>query len=221
MFRPVYVCALTAVSLIGCADDDDDDSKSKAACSIEAQTGCADGLMCEEVVGDAERGSGCFTPIHVRGRVFDTLSSAAIAGAHVVLRDANGAAVSSVAVTAADGSYSLAAPVRRINAEGAPEQTIYTLRADAAGYLTFPKAPRVALPVEVSLASGAPPVMQSVATELGLIPLQSSTPTGSVSGRVLAERAAGTLVVAGGTSGIADRNGDYTVFNVPAGNVAV
>jgi hypothetical protein len=42
-----------------------------------------------------------------------------------------------------------------------------------------------------------------------------------VSGTELADDAKGTLVVAGGATGIADFDGAYTVFNVPAGDVTV
>jgi hypothetical protein len=61
-----------------------------------------------------------------------------------------------------------------------------------------------------------------------MIPLQSTAGLGNVSGKVLAKVPIGTLVVAGGAAmtgggltGIADTDGSYTVFNVPAGMVNV
>lgn len=219
MLRRVHAYALSCVLLLGCGGDDEEPEARAKACSVEEQSGCDAGLVCEEVAGDAK--VGCFAPISVRGRVFDALSAAAVANAHVVARDANGVAVSSVAVTTNDGSYTLAVPVKRTNASGTPVQTFYTLRADAARYATFPRAPRVALPVEVSAATGDPPSVQNAATDIALLPLSDANATGSVSGSVVSDQPGGTLVVAGGTSGVADRDGRYTIFNVPAGGVTV
>src|SRR5688500_2003171 len=106
MLRPVHACALSCFILLGCGGDDDEPEPRAEACSIEAQSGCDAGLVCEAVAGAADQ-VGCFAPVSVRGRVVDALSGAAIANAHVVARDANGAAVSSVAVTENDGSYAL------------------------------------------------------------------------------------------------------------------
>ncbi|HEY6556851.1 MAG TPA: carboxypeptidase-like regulatory domain-containing protein [Polyangiaceae bacterium] len=220
MPRPVHSCALSCFILLGCGGDDDEPEPRAEACSIEAQSGCDAGLVCEAVVGAADE-VGCFAPVTVRGRVVDALSGDAIANAHVVARDANGAAVSSVAVTETDGSYALTVPVTRTDANGALAPTFYTLRADAARYATFPRAPRVALPIEVSTAVGDPPVVQNTATDVALIPLPDGAAAGSISGRVLADHPGGTLVVAGGATAVADRNGQYTVFNVPTGNVTV
>ena len=47
-------------------------------------------------------------------------------------------------VTAADGSYSLEVPAKR-SSDGAIVADDVTLRADAAHYLTFPRAPRTAI----------------------------------------------------------------------------
>lgn len=204
--------------LAGCGDDDDDDKKQEpATCDVVAQTGCEDGQVCETVAGAEPK---CFAPVSVKGKVFDTTNQAGVEGAHVVARDANEAAVSGVAVTAKDGTYELRVPSPR-DADGKPVKTDYTLRADALGYLTFPKAPRVALPVDIATATGDPLVVQSSATDIGLIPLADASKLGSVSGKVLAETPGGTLVVAGGATGTAGTDGAYTVFNVPAGSVSV
>jgi hypothetical protein len=95
-----------------------------------------------------------------------------------------------------------------------------TLRADANGFLTFPLAPRVALPIDLSEAGGDPPTLASALTDVGLIPLPDAA-RGTIKGRVLADRPGGTLVVAGAVTGIADTQGDYAIFNVPAGAVTV
>jgi hypothetical protein len=183
-------------------------------CSVADQTGCAMGLACEEVQGATD--PACFTPLTLQGHVFGALDSKPIAGARIVASDADGAAVSTVAISAADGAYTLNVPAKR-DAKGVPVQVSYTLRADAAGFLTFPLAPRVALPIDVSTAAGEPPVLKSAATEIALIPLANATGLGAVAGKVLADHPGGTLVVAGGSTGIADFSGNYEVFNVAAG----
>lgn len=200
----------------GCGDDPPPDNTAKE-CNPETQNGCAPGLSCELVTGGKPA---CFEPVSVEGQVFDALSNKPIAGAHVVARDANDAAVSSVAVTAPDGTYSLRVPAQR-TADGQIVDAKLTLRADAAAYATFPRAPRVAIPFSVTEAAGKPLVIQTAATDIGLIPLPNASQFGAVSGKVLAPKPGGTLVVAGGATGIADLSGNYTVFNVPAGMTEV
>src|SRR5262249_4127824 len=80
------------------------------ACSLDKQTGCPAGDVCEAVVNQQPA---CFAPVSFAGKVYDAQSKAAIAGAHVVARDANGAAISSVAISGADGSYTLRVPAER------------------------------------------------------------------------------------------------------------
>ena len=217
LFRRLSVVLLCASPLLaGCGDDEDNNTEPKS-CSTTEQTGCSVGLVCEEVQGGEPA---CFSPLTVRGRVFDALDEVGIVGARVLARDPNGAVVSRVAITAEDGTYSLLVPARR-DANGAPIGADVTLRADAAGYDTFPKAPRVALPIDTGSATGEPLAIESAATDIALIPLPSSAGLGVVSGTVIADDPGGTLVVAGGATGAADFDGAYTVFNVPAGDVAV
>lgn len=173
--------------------------------------------MCEEVEGQEPA---CFAPVKLRGRVFDTSNDAPIADARVVARDANQAALSPVAISDAGGRFELAVPAKRAR-DGRVVESSLTLRADAGGFLTFPLAPRSAIPIDVSKAVGEPPEVSSAATEIGLILLPDATELGSISGRVLSQNPGGTLVVAGGKTGIADVGGDYAIFNVPPGSHAV
>lgn len=204
-------------------------------CDPDAQTGCASGQVCEQIVaggGGADSGlfpgtTGCFAPISVSGKVFDLATTAGIASALVVARDVNDVPVSGLAKTDTGGNYTLAVPTPR-TPDGKPVSTQVTLRADAGGYLGFPKPPRVALPIDLSLATGNPLVLKSTATDIGLIALPNASSLGTISGHVVAGHPWGTVVVAGGTAsagggvtGIADHDGSYTVFNVPAGAVAV
>lgn len=212
------IFSLLAAGLLcsGCGDDPPPDNTAKQ-CSPETQTGCAQGLACELVTGGKPA---CFEPVSVKGKVFDALNNQPIEGAHVVARDANDAAVSSVAITAADGSYALRVPAER-SADGKVVDAKLTLRADAKAYAGFPKAPRVAIPFSLSEAAGKPLVVQTANTDIGLIPLPDASQFGIVSGKVIAPKPGGTLVVAGNATGIADLNGLYTVFNVPSGMVEV
>jgi len=217
MFRSnlVLACVLIWPQLAGCGDDEEE----VKACSLTGKSGCKEGLVCEEVAGGEPA---CFAPILIKGRVFDALDESAIEGAHVVARDANDVAVSPVAVSDAMGNYTLRIPLQR-NADGSVVGTDHdvTLRADALGYLTFPKAPRTALPVDLDERTGDPPAVQNAATNVALIPLDDRSGLGSVSGTIQSDNPGGTLVLAGGATALADRDGSYTVFNVPAGEVEV
>ncbi|HKO49190.1 MAG TPA: hypothetical protein VJV79_15765, partial [Polyangiaceae bacterium] len=151
----------------------------------------------------------------------DALDATAISGAHVLARDANGVSISSVAVTDAGGAYALVVPAMR-NADGtiADGDNGVTLRADGAGFQTFPSGARIALPVDLGSASGSTPSVENATTRIQLIPINAAG-LGTISGLVKSEHPAGTLVLAGGATGLADRDGSYTIFNVPAGDVEV
>jgi len=203
-------------------------SDSTAPCDPAAQTGCASGLACEPVTGGTPA---CFDPVVVTGRVFELAGDAAVAGARVVAIDANGAPASAVAVTGGDGSYRVAVPRERA-ADGTPVGTAVTLRADAAGFLSFPGGLRRALPVSTSgavHAAGAWTV-QSALTDVGLIALPAGAGTSSIRGTAaVPPDGAGVLVVAetssGGTlrgfSAPADRTGAFAVLNLAAGDYTV
>ncbi|MCC6527812.1 MAG: hypothetical protein IT373_34525 [Polyangiaceae bacterium] len=197
--------------------DDDGRSGGSTPCNPAAHTGCDAGQVCEEVQGGQP---GCFAPLLFRGRVFDLLDDQGIAGARVLARDESEAALSTVVVTDATGGYELAVPAMR-SAAGVPIHANVTLRVDAFGYAPFPKAPRVALPIDLGTATSEPFIVENPTTDVGLAPLPSTTGLGSLSGHIEADFAAGALVDAGGVTGIADFAGDFAVYNVPAGSVEV
>ncbi|HXK20039.1 MAG TPA: hypothetical protein VNG33_19645 [Polyangiaceae bacterium] len=218
--KPVFNLALLGIlaAVSGCGGDD----KKEAApsCDFAAQTGCKDGLICEQVAGDAKATTGCFAPVIVEGRVVRAdAPDTGIEGARVMARDENGAPVSlGVTLSKADGAYALQVPSQRA-ADGTPSVPDLLLRADAADFATFPSGLRVAIPVDVSAPTKKSDGyhIANDSTDIALDALADTSGLGSISGKVLADGAAGTLVVAGASSGIADRDGSYAVFNVPAG----
>jgi len=210
---PVFLTS--SASLWGCGSSDEKPPPAQA-CSVTEQTGCGEGLVCEKVEGGEP---GCFAPVTIAGKVVSALDpEEPIAGAHVVARDADGAAVSSVAVTDENGAYSLRVPAPR-DANGHPLSQHYTLRADAAGWETFPSGLRVALPIDVKEATGSPLAVSNATTTIGLNPLVGDF--GALTGVVRADRPGGTLVVAGSSSAIADATGAFTLFNLPPGSYEV
>ena len=207
-------------TVVACGDDE------PKTCDPVAQTGCEQGTVCEFVTG-AE--PACFAPVIVQGRVFDLGDDADIAGARVAALDINGAPISSVAVSADDGSYELAIPSERHPDDGTPMAVELTLRSDAAGFQTFPGGLRRALPIDTASAMDVDGVLvvQSSRSDIGLIALAGGEATGTIVGTVETPTAgAGVLVVAEAASGagyatIANRAGDYVIFNVPPGSYEV
>jgi hypothetical protein len=205
-------------SLNACGDDDE--NKNEPACDYGAQTGCKDGKVCEQLASDPEK-TGCFAPVVVEGRVVRADDpEQGIEGARVVGRDENGAVVSQgIAVSGADGAYSLRVPAAR-EEDGTPAIPELLLRADAEGFATFPSGLRVAIPVDITSPESAEGSYRvaNASTDVALDELPDATDFGSISGKVLADDSAGTLVVAGPASAIADSDGSYVMFNVPAGD---
>jgi len=198
------------------------------SCNRFAQTGCDSGKVCEEVQGGT---TGCFDPILVRGMVTNFATGAAIPNARVVALDANRSPISTVATTDASGNYEMTLYAARAS-DGTPVAADFTLRADAAGYQTFPAGVRQPIPINTSSAVAAQVVIKSlvvdsVLTDIGLIALEAGAGTAAIHGKAeLTDTISGVLVVAessptAGFSAIADRTGDYKIFNLPAGNYTV
>lgn len=213
--RILLACALSTL-VAACGDD---------TCDPVANTGCDDNQACERTQ-DGE--PTCVAAVVVVGRVFDLDSNAAIAGARIVALDANGAAMSFVATSEADGSYTLPIPMTRTSAGVPAEDVKITLRADASGYLTFPEGIRPALAFDTSSAvlTDGRYVIESSLTDVGLLKLPGGTATGTIQGHIEENSTnASVLVVAEvngvGHTAIAARDGEYTIFNVPAGAASV
>ncbi|HEX9052149.1 MAG TPA: carboxypeptidase regulatory-like domain-containing protein [Anaeromyxobacter sp.] len=208
-------------------------SSGSSTCDPAAQTGCGSGQVCEVV----QNGSpACFAPVLVRGSAADSTTAVLLNDARVVALDSNRAPVSTVQVTANDGTANGAyvlklARATRADATGRPAQASITLRADKQGYQTFPSGIRMALPIDLS---GATPssgswVVSGPLTALKLAPVSSSlTATAFIHGSVAAAPSgAGTLIVAEpspggagpqtGFTGVADDAGNYAIYNLNPG----
>ena len=207
--------------VVGCGDDEEEGDK---PCDPVANEGCEEGQVCE-LVQNGE--PACFAPLTIAGRVIDLADEAGVEGAHIVALDINGAARSEVAISDGDGSYSIRLPAER-DADGNPLGDPFTLHASAPGYATFPEPPRQSLPIDIDEAaeSDGMLVIESSATTIGLLALGSDAGDGRIAGSIAHELGAGALVIAvvdgvAVSRTIADLDGAFVLFNVPAGDVSV
>lgn len=207
--NPIYQCGLVEGSPCEMADDR-----------------CGPGLDCSERTDGT---FACHEAFFFTGIVSDALSGDPIEGAHIIGLDAKPVAVTDIAVSEADGRYELHVPTLR-DLDGTILAASYTLRAGAQMYETFPGGIRTALPIDTSTAVQTDDgwMVETALTDITLIPLADQTTARvTVSGTVVAdELSAGVLVAAeqAGTFGLtalSDRNGAYTIFNVPAGDFEV
>lgn len=220
MTRTLITAAFVLLLGVGCSDGDD-------GCDPVAQTGCEEGQVCEEVV---DGGTDCFAPVVIRGNVFDQADDAAVSGATVVALDANRAPASTVAETDINGDYEIQV-ARQRDVDGNPQGGDVTLRADAAGYQTFPGGIRQALPIDVSapVEEEGKLVVEAPTTNVGLVALPAGEGTNQIFGSVeVPSTSTGVLVVAEttgqspeGFTAVADRAGEYRIFNVPDGELSV
>ena len=205
----------------GCSGCDDDPQ----TCDPLAQSGCENGLVCERITGGPPA---CTAPLQVEGTVTDATDASPITGARVIALDVNGAPVGEVAITDAQGNYTMIVASTR-NPDASPTGEI-KLRADAATYLTFPSGVQPALPVD--LATAVPDnggfLLQSPATNIALLPYLASG-TGFITGNVeMPSSLPGVLVVAAQQGGglpdaaaITDRSGNYALYNLDVGDHSV
>ena len=217
------ICVLGLVLLVGCGGSNTTGQSDGDTCNLDTPE-CPEDLVCQAVQDSDAR---CAAPVLILGVVLDIATENAIEGAIVQAVDIDGAAVGAWSVTDSDGAFTLLVPATR-DAEGDPIAGVYTLRAQAAGYQEFPTAIRPALPLDANAAESREDgwVIENALTTVGLIALPGDTSQlGSISGTVQAEFRSGILIVAEGTGmakiGFTDSEGEYTIFNVPAGTYAV
>jgi hypothetical protein len=218
MLKRIVPASLLALLAAACGGDDDKE------CSLDAPKSCAENFVCERVTGQEK--PMCFAPVQVQGKVFDLTTGAPVANAEVTALDINGAPVSGVARSGADGRYSLSIPTERSDDKGAPVGARLTLRAGAQNYLPFPAGLRVALPIDTTGAAAPgeekPWVFASAQTDVGLIAVpETEKGRPAVSGTVELGAGRSALVVVEGNgkaySAIADTSGAWKVFNVAPG----
>ncbi|MCA9659716.1 MAG: carboxypeptidase regulatory-like domain-containing protein [Myxococcales bacterium] len=237
------------LALLSCAPKVVDVSEKGGACdygadpSDDASLHCADGYSCEPIAG-SDGAYVCAEPVIIRGHVFDALLGVALEGALITALDRTSAPVSDVAASDADGFYELHVTAFRDEDGEIADDAIYTLQGFAADYAPFPFGVRPALPVSAAdgvvetvpgddLDGDGDPddynqlVIETPTTDVALIPLPAGERGGgTIHGSVLGELPAGTLVVAEGGAtpapyGLADRSGEFTIFNVQPGTVSV
>ncbi len=213
--RSLALPALLSGLVAGCGGSSS--SKPPGGCSPTDTSSCQSGQVCEPVSGG---GYVCAAPVQLSGKVFDLATTSGIADARVVALDPNQAPLAPASKTDTNGNYSIAVPATRTSS-GSPTGSV-TLRADAAGYQTFPSGLRVAIPVDLSTATLTSGKYQvTTATDIGLAALPAGT-YAALHGTVAAAPAkGGILVVAApaaggaGVSGFADQSGAYYVYNLP------
>jgi hypothetical protein len=145
----------------------------------------------------------------VSGTVKNASTSAVIPNARVLVFDANTNAPAANSIfTASNGTYSF---------DLTPGS--YYIKLSKLGYENLPPANIIAVPFTV--------VLQQTVTMDFQMNQMTTTGLGTISGQVTASSnpAAGVLIVASGTSGgyssVSDKNGDYWIYNVPAGAYTV
>lgn len=214
--RTTTILALAAVVLSACGNSE---------CVTTDPSPCSGALVCEVVTGQAK--GRCLPPVLVEGKVTKLADGAGIGNAQVSALDANGAPLGTVAVSKADGAYSLRVPTARTDEAGTITPRKLTLRAQAAGFASFPSGVRVALPIDTSTATKRDGDKALVVTggpaDIGLEALPAGQQGPSIIGTVelSAGDATGVLVAAENgprtVTTIADAKGAFTLFNVPPG----
>ncbi|HYQ27439.1 MAG TPA: hypothetical protein VER04_09465 [Polyangiaceae bacterium] len=226
LVRALLVASLGFTSLIGCGSDEESAPSGKLGASCDPQHDpCNTGLTCAEMPDGDHR---CYAETILRGLVKDASSGQPVAGAHVMALNDKGAPVTDVAKTDTQGNYELSVPTAR-GADGEPIDSKFTLRAAAQDYQAFPYGSRVALPIAVEGAALEDNryVVENALTSVDLIPLPAGDRS-LIEGSIVALAGhadapiGGVLVVAtggdGAESGISDKSGAFSVFNVPAGS---
>src|SRR5688572_6336573 len=115
-----FTCALAAIVAAGCG---------RSECTLDDPDSCGSSQICESVVGQEK--PSCFDPVQLEGRVFDSASAAAVAGASVTALDENGAPAGEITLSSSSGAYTLRIPSIRADATGTPVARKVLLRVSA------------------------------------------------------------------------------------------
>ena len=196
-------------------------------CDPQSESDCGEDSTCELRTDGLYS---CYDPVYLKGKVFDSATDDPIEGAYIIAVDKTGAAATDVAVTDSDGTYELKVPVER-EPDGTLYEGTYTLRISAPDYLPYPHGIRPAIPIDATQATHTEEgqwVLQNSLTEIALIVLPAEKQgRGRVSGSVEVDSGntspGGVLVAVEGDIeepifSFSDKNGKYTIFNVPEGS---
>ena len=146
-----FVIPVLFVLMSGCKEDGNK-AEDIPTCDLQDPE-CDEGLVCEEVQDGEPQ---CVSPVIIHGVVQNNVDESPVDGALIQAVDGNGAAIGITATSSADGTFDITVPAAR-DAEGTPLESIYTLKAQAAGYQKFPTAIRQALPIDVVAAGQEEP----------------------------------------------------------------
>ncbi|WP_146618088.1 carboxypeptidase-like regulatory domain-containing protein [Lujinxingia litoralis] len=210
------------------------DNSGYARCLLDEFSACGDawyacgpGLVCEDVNSGGDR---CHTELFVQGQIFDAQSLEPIEGAQILAFSDHAGAYEAV-LSDASGMYRFPITARRDD-HGLPVQQLITLHVSAPDYQSFPgglrTAERIDLSTVVLYADEGTLTVDTAQTDVALLALpESEQGFASISGRIDRLRwPSGVLVVAEspttrGLTAITDRDGAFTIFNVPPGSYEV
>lgn len=224
--RAVRSSLLVTGLLGGCGDGEETSKLGHVgdACLVGAADQCAPELACEPRV-DRDEGV-CAKTLALAGSLRDALSNVAIERGLVFILDETGTPVAQ-ARTGADGSYQVTVSAPRTAEGELPKAATWTLAASAQGYQPFPFGARTPVPVSADqLKQGDTLTLQDENTSVVLIPLEDASSLASIDGRTGSE-AVGGIVVAENVEmkmapyGLVGPDGDFTIFNVPKGDVSL
>ncbi len=215
---------LLAAFLGGCGDGEETTKLGHVgdACSLVEVNQCAPELACEPRL-DRDEGV-CAQTLALAGSLRDALSDGAIEGGLVFVLDESGSPVAQVG-TAANGDFRVTVSAPRTAEGELPDGATWTLAASAQGYQPFPFGARTPVPVSVEqLQAGDELTLRDENTNVVLIPLEDISNRGRIDGRIDGSAVGGIVVAESDDSamapyGLVGPSGEFTIFNVPKGEV--
>lgn len=205
------------------------------ACDPLDPDACSDGYSCDRVSGQDFRTT-CFAQAYLQGRVFDLSTGNGIANARVVALDPITATATASVETVATGHYEIPIRVTRTtkgeilsrnpDANGTLIDQTWSLIASAPAYLPYPSPITTSIPVTQPAQTAYSQKLSSPQTEIGLRKMSNPDASGSAIRGTLGVPVGGALVVAECQTppcphAYTDHQGNFTIFNVVAGNYEV
>ena len=197
------------------------------ACDPESEGPCENDFTCESVKNETLYG--CFPPLSVSGRIFDFVAEDqdAIEGAHVVGKVIGKSDSPPMVISDNNGKYTFILKMTR-KADGTPfTNDAVNIFVSADGYESYPGLIRPSLPVTFEKVSCSVQgcFVMSAFTDIGLFPLDTNVAVYRIEGSLSDGYSAGLVVAECNDPpcpfSYPDENGDFTIFNVPAGDYTV